>query len=102
VSQPGNPAGGCVIGPVIQDLVGVNDEEGDPGSPLAGDALMGSSNPGNFAIIGTGTLVDDTFTVPEARGCGALTDIINSVLSLPSPSGSNETRLPFTQLLTGL
>jgi hypothetical protein len=39
------------------------------------------------------------FTVPEARGCGALTDIINSVLSLPSPAGENDIRLPFSTMI---
>jgi hypothetical protein len=37
--------------------------------------------------------------VPEARGCGALTTVINTLLGLPSPSGENAIRLPFTQLL---
>jgi len=103
VSQPGNPAGGCVIGPVIQNLVQVNDDEGDFGSPLAGDIIMASvGTPGNLTVAGLGTFEDTTFSVPEARGCGALTDIINTVLSLPSAPGNNATRLPFSQLLTGL
>jgi streptogramin lyase len=103
VSQPGNPAGGCVIGPVIQNLAQVNDAEGDSGSPLAGDIIMASvGTPGNLTIAGLGTFEDTTFSVPEARGCGALTDIINNVLSLPSDPGNNATRLPFSQLLTGL
>ncbi len=101
VSQPGNPAGGCVIGPVVQNLEAVNDDEGDPGSPLGGDLLM-ALNPGNAALVGTGTLADDTFEVPEARGCGPLTSVINTVLSLPSPTGANATSLPFTQLLTSV
>ena len=47
----------------------------------------------------TGTLEDTSFEVPEARGCGALTDIINNLLSLPSAPGNNATRLPFSLLI---
>jgi virginiamycin B lyase len=102
VSQPGNPAGGCVIGPVVQNLGGIPDEEGDVGVLLAGDSAVVQDGLGSdkFLLIGQGTLVDDTFTVPEARGCGALTDIINNLLALPSPSGENHTKLPYTQLVT--
>ncbi len=102
VSQPGNPAGGCVIGPIVQNLGGIPDEEGDIGVLLAGDSAIVQDGLGSdkFLLIGQGTLVDDTFTVPEARGCGALTDIINTLLSLPSPSGENHIRLPYTQLVT--
>jgi virginiamycin B lyase len=97
VSQPGNPEGGCVIGPVVQHLVSAPDDEGDMGALLAGD--YGAIEGGGSAI-GVGTLADTTFEVPEARGCGALTEVINTLLSLPSPSGENAIRLPFTQLLT--
>jgi hypothetical protein len=101
VSQPGNPAGGCVIGPVVQELQGVEDEEGDTGALLAGDAALavgGLST--DLTLVGTGTLEDTLFEVPVARGCGPLTDVINTLLSLPSPSGANAISLPFTQLLT--
>jgi virginiamycin B lyase len=97
VSQPGNPAGGCVIGPVVQNLASVPDDEGDPGAFLAGDSAL-ADNSLEFTLVGTGTLSDTTFTVPEARGCGALTDIINNLLALPSEA-NNETRLPFSQSL---
>jgi streptogramin lyase len=100
VSQPGNPEGGCVIGPIVQELASVNDDEGDPGSPLAGDSTMGFfDEPGNVALVGPGTLADDAFEVPAARGCGPLTDVINTLLSLPSPSGENAISLPQAQLL---
>jgi virginiamycin B lyase len=100
VSQPGNPAGGCVIGPVVQNLQQVPDDEGDLGGLLAGDSVFserGTSEPSTR--VQPGVFLDDTFSVPEARGCGALTDIINNVLSLPSESGNNETRLPFSILI---
>jgi hypothetical protein len=103
VSQPGNPEGGCVIGPIIQDLAADEDPEGDLGAILAGDSTMGgvSGRTGNFAIVGTGTLTADAFEVPAARGCGALTTVINTLLGLPSPSGANSTSLPFSQFITG-
>jgi virginiamycin B lyase len=100
VSQPGNPAGGCVIGPVVQNLQQVADDEGDTGGFLAGDPVFserGTSEPSTR--MQPGVFEDTTFTVPEARGCGALTDIINNVLSLPSESGENSTRLPFSLMI---
>jgi virginiamycin B lyase len=100
VSQPGNPAGGCVIGPVVQNLQQVPDDEGDTGGFLAGDSVFserGTSEPSTR--VQPGVFLDDTFSVPEARGCGALTDIINNVLSLPSDPGNNSTRLPFSIMI---
>jgi hypothetical protein len=43
-------------------------------------------------VPATGTLVDDSFTVPKARGCGLLNlfdGAVNSKLGLPSPAGAN-------------
>jgi DNA-binding beta-propeller fold protein YncE len=101
VSQPGNPEGGCVIGPLVQELRGVEDADGDMGALLASDsALAVSGITADATLVGTGTLADDTFEVPEARGCGPLTKVINNLLGLPSPSGDNHIRLPFTQHLT--
>jgi virginiamycin B lyase len=97
VSQPGNPAGGCVIGPVVQDLAAVNDDEGDAGAQLLyGDPMLSFED----MLLSGGTLADSTFTVPEARGCGALTDIINNLLSLPSDEGENAISLPFAMFIT--
>jgi len=47
----------------------------------------------------TGTLADGAFEVPAATGCGALGDVINGALALPSPAGENEIVLPFSRLL---
>jgi hypothetical protein len=100
VSQPGNPAGGCVIGPVVQNLQGGEDGEGDLGTGLAYDPLLVAGfDVGHVTAVWTGTFDETAFAVPEARGCGALTDIINNVLSLPSPSGENSTHLPFSLLI---
>jgi virginiamycin B lyase len=100
VSQPGNPEGGCVIGPVVQELAGVADDEGDFGTSLAYDPLMVAGfEVGHVTAVWTGTLEDTTFEVPAASGCGPLTDVINTLLGLPSPSGENATRLPFSLLI---
>jgi virginiamycin B lyase len=102
VSQPGNPEGGCVIGPVVQELASVEDDEGDLGNPLVGDSAMIASDAlgiKNLTGHWTGTLEDTTFDVPVARGCGPLTTVINTLLGLPSPSGANATRLPFAQFI---
>jgi streptogramin lyase len=106
VSQPGNPAGGCVIGPLQQDLFGIEDDEGDTGAVLYFDPLLGQED----LIFSTGLLADGPdipttatspgFDVPLARGCGALTDIINNVLGLPSPASDNAIRLPFGMFIT--
>ena len=101
VSQPGNPAGGCVIGPIVQNLVATNDDEGDAGLFLFADTAMFASDKlgaGSLTGAWTGTLEDNSFVVPEARGCGALTDIINGLLSLPSET-DNATHLPFGQTI---
>ena len=66
VSQPGNPAGGCVIGPVTQELLGVPDDDGDMGTILSGDAVMieaGISS--DAALLGTGS-----FRGRRLRGAG--------------------------------
>jgi virginiamycin B lyase len=104
VSQPGNPEGGCVIGPVVQELGSIPDDEGDLGIQLlAGDGAMAERGLGEaFALFGGGTFEDTMFEVPEARGCGALTDVINTLLQLPSPSGANAIRLPFSQHITAV
>jgi virginiamycin B lyase len=105
VAPVGSTEGGCVIGPVVQNLAQVPDEEGDMGQALFADTAMFGGNaelgPNNTTGAWTGTLADDAFEVPEARGCGALTEVINTLLSLPSPAGENETVLPFSMFIVG-
>ena len=60
---------------------------------------------GGFVVGFTATLVDDTFTVPRARGCGPLNlldKVINAKLGLPSPSGANTLVLDDTRLSVAL
>jgi virginiamycin B lyase len=105
VAPVGSTEGGCVIGPVVQNLTQIPDAEGDMGLALFADTAMfgGHAKLGPFNTTGswTGTLSDTTFEVPEARGCGALTQVINTLLDLPSPSGNNETVLPFSMFIIG-
>jgi virginiamycin B lyase len=96
VAPVGSTEGGCVIGPIVQNLAEVPDEEGDPGSPLYGDQLLSQED----MLQWTGQFEDTTFAVPEARGCGALTEVINTLLSLPSESGENAISLPFSLMIT--
>jgi virginiamycin B lyase len=97
--------GGCVIGPVVQNLAQIPDEQGDMGLALFADTAMFGGNaklgPNNTTGSWTGTLADDAFEVPAARGCGPLTPVINNLLQLPSPSGNNETVLPFSMFIIG-
>ena len=76
VSPAGSTEGGCVIGPIVQNLVEV-DVPGDPlpSSPLFGDNLLSQED----MLEWTGIFEDTTFEVPEARGCGPLTTVINSL-----------------------
>ncbi len=105
VAPVGSTEGGCVIGPVVQNLTQIPDAEGDMGLALFADTAMFGGHPvlgpNNTTGAWTGTLSDSTFEVPEARGCGPLTTVINSLLSLPSPSGNNETVLPFSMFIIG-
>ena len=53
---------------------------------------LGSSASFITPVPGTGTLVDDSFTVPKAKGCGLLNlfdGAVNAKLGLPSPAGAN-------------
>jgi hypothetical protein len=97
VSPGGSTEGGCVIGPIVQNLVEVDvPGEPSPSSPLFGDNLLSQED----MLEWTGIFEDTTFEVPEARGCGPLTTVINTLLSLPSGPGENAIRLPFALMIT--
>lgn len=54
---------------------------------------LGSSAQFITPVPEVGTLVDDSFTVPRAEGCGLLSlfdGAVNAKLGLPSPAGANE------------
>jgi hypothetical protein len=60
---------------------------------------------GGFIVGLTATLGDDTFTVPEAKGCGPLNlldKVINAKLGLPSASGANHLVLSDARLSVAL
>lgn len=60
---------------------------------------------GGFIVGLTATLGDDTFTVPEAHGCGPLNlldKVINAKLGLPSASGANHLVLSDARLSVAL
>ena len=95
VRQAGSPAGACVVGPLNLTLNTVNDVGGDGGNPLYTQPILGNTE----MAFWTGTLADGAFEIPAATGCGALGDVINGALALPSPAGENEIVLPFSRLL---
>src|SRR5262249_18634349 len=52
----------------------------------------GTINPNGVlgALVVSGTVQgDNTFAVPVAQGCGGVESIINSLVGLPSPAGTN-------------
>lgn len=62
-----------------------------PNEPLAGELGSLSSNEQGAILMVEGTvLVDNSFSVPAASGCGTLMDAaIDQKLGLPSPAGQN-------------
>jgi hypothetical protein len=62
-----------------------------PGEPLHGTFPQIYSNPtGEIFLFAGMVLVDNSFSVPAATGCGVLMDAaIDQKLSLPSPAGEN-------------
>jgi hypothetical protein len=54
-------------------------------SPAVGDASGSPINSGNGEV----TLVNATFKVPTAAGCGDLGDTFNQLIGLPAPAGKN-------------
>lgn len=93
-----------LINPVLGDNCYIGSDD-DPivlqPEEVEAGALEFEDDPNGFEVfiirsVGS-VLVDDTFAVPEARGCGPLgigllDPLINLQVGLPSPSGANEAR----------
>ncbi len=86
---------GCYIGssasPIMLELMVGTTNPPPPNMPISGG--LGTAQfleDGRILELSSATLVDNSFSVPKASGCGLLlTPIINSRLGLPSPAGHN-------------
>ncbi len=86
---------GCYIGsasePVTLALTTGATSPPAPNTPIRGRISPVSLNPsGQILELPAVVLVDDSFSVPAASGCGSLIDAaIDAKLGLPSPAGEN-------------
>jgi hypothetical protein len=87
----------CYIGsntePIILHLTAGKTKPPSPAEPISGDVgIIGGAAAGKIRILPT-KLVDNTFAVPGATGCGsnpAVTDnVVDAASGIPSPAGSN-------------
>jgi hypothetical protein len=91
--------GECYVGssskPVILNLTTGTTSPPSPNKPITGKAgFFKAEEEANFIEITENTLVDNSFSAPEASGCGGifasvLDPIIDSKLGLPSAAGHN-------------
>ncbi len=86
---------GCYIGssatPIMVGFTAGTTSPPPPNLPITGTAGLGELiEEGRILKLSDAVLVDNSFSVPKASGCGPLiTPIINSRLGLPSPAGHN-------------
>jgi len=102
----------CYIGsstePVVLKLTTGTTKPPLPNKPITGKpGTLSSRAEERILVISDNTLVDNSFAVPAAKGCGgkafeALIDpIVNAKLGLPSAAGNNTAVLNGTLELTG-
>jgi len=98
----GNPFLGsnCYIGsnsnPIVWKFTTGTTSPPAPNTPISGSAGTLSANAGPTILKVTGAkLVDNSFAVPGASGCGgilfswAVDPLVNSIVGVPSPAGTN-------------
>jgi hypothetical protein len=100
----GGKGGNCKIGspqePIVQHLT-----SGTSTSPLTGETIRGTAgeleifDEGNLARLTGTSLVDNTYSVPAAHGCGGgryegyLDPLVDRAFGLPQPAGASVTVL---------
>ncbi|HEX2128692.1 MAG TPA: hypothetical protein VHF58_05700 [Solirubrobacterales bacterium] len=85
--------GNCYIGSNADPIVLKPEQEPPANTVSFADDPLGSPATFITPVPETGTLVDDSFTVPRAKGCGLLNlfdGAVNGKLGLPSPAGANK------------
>jgi hypothetical protein len=102
--------GNCYIGsssnPVKWNFTTGTTSPPAPNKPITGSVGAGSQNEAGTLIKFTGQkLVDNSFAVPGASGCGgilfswAVDPLVNSIVGVPSPAGTNAAILQGNSLL---
>jgi hypothetical protein len=105
--------GGCYIGsssnPITLNLTTGTTSPEPPNKPITGHVgKLRQTEDFNFIELNPNTLVDNSFSAPEASGCGGflielLEDpVINKKLGLPSADGNNTAILSETQIKEGV
>jgi hypothetical protein len=89
----------CYIGsdssPVVIDFTSGETAPPPPNKPIHGSAGTAEQNEaGTLLILSGGSLVNNSFAAPAAKGCGGLFSffidpLVNSLVGLPSPAGTN-------------
>lgn len=89
----------CYIGsnssPVVIDFTSGETSPPPPNKPIHGSAgTIESNEAGTLVTLSGGSLVNNSFAAPAAKGCGGLFSffidpLVNSLVGLPSPAGTN-------------
>lgn len=89
----------CYIGsnssPVVIDFTSGETSPPPPNEPIHGSAGTFEINEtGTLVTLSGGSLVNNSFAAPGAKGCGGLLSffidpLVNSLIGLPSPAGTN-------------
>jgi len=89
----------CYIGsdssPIVIDFTSGETAPPPPNEPIHGSAgTFESSEGGNLLTLSGGELVNNSYGAPAANGCGGIFSffidpLVNSLVSLPSPAGTN-------------
>jgi len=91
---------GCIVGssshPIILNLTTGTTKPPEPNKPITGKVgTLEILEEGNFVGLKGGSLVDNTFAAPEAKGCGGffleglIDPAVNAELGLPAAAGHN-------------
>lgn len=89
----------CYIGsdssPVVIDFTSGETAPPPPNKPIHGSkGTVESNETGSLITLSGGSLVNNSFAAPAAKGCGGffsffIDPLVNSLIGLPSPAGTN-------------
>lgn len=93
----------CYIGsdssPVVIDFTSGTTAPPPPNKPITGSVgTIEENETGTLITLSGGSLVNNSFAAPAAKGCGGLFSffidpLVNSLIGLPSPAGTNSAKL---------
>jgi hypothetical protein len=100
---------GSDASPILVELTDGTTSPPPPGEPISGQLGQLKFVGETHIAVKENSLVSNTFEAPGVQGCGReaawqeeVDEAINSKAGLPSPPGSNSTRINGTQLLAGV